>query len=126
MIRYHEGIYFRKYHGWHIEIVNSTAEDNLFSRHFSCINSNTKLLTLASTFDSKIDSERASMEPQNMTQVLNSRKLWRAKTSRFLLVKNFAVHNSLLSALVQNTSLKENVLVGNVILVEYLMGYWWK
>lgn len=85
-----------------------------------------KLLTLASTFDSKIVSERASTEPQNMTEVLNSRKLWRAKMSRFLLVKNFAVHNSLLSALVQNTSLKENVLVGNVILVEYLMGYWWK
>lgn len=85
-----------------------------------------KLLTLASTFNSKIVSERASIEPQNMTEVLNSRKLWRAKMSRFLLVKNFAVHNSLLSALVQNTSLKENVLVGNVILVEYLMGYWWK
>lgn len=46
--------------------------------------------------------------------------------SRLLLVKKFAVHNSLLSALVQNTSLKENVLVGNVTLMEDLMGYWWK
>lgn len=46
--------------------------------------------------------------------------------SRLLLVKKIAVHNSLLSALVQNISLKENVLVGNVTLMEDLMGYWWK